>query len=363
MKGSNMDESIIGSSKLERENFFMPPASRLSLYFTDQRQVMVQEEELPKMGDRQVLVETLLSAISPGTESLIYRGEFPGDISKDENIVSLPGGFSYPMKYGYCAVGRVIDTGKDVDPEWKDRLVMAFNPHESHFLADPERLMPLPEDIRPEDGVFLPNMETAVNFLMDGKPLIGEDVAVFGQGIVGLLTTGLLARIPLSSLVALDRFPLRRRASQEAGASVCLDPEDGALQERLAEYLPNGADLIYEVSGSPAALDQALAAAGFAGRIVIGSWYGSRSLSLNLGGKFHRSRIHLISSQVSTLAPEFQGRWTKERRFNVAWEMIRQMRPARFITHRFPIREAAKAYSILDREPGSAIQILLTYQS
>ena len=142
----------------------LPPASRLSLYFTDPRQVMVQEEELPKMGDHQVLVETLLSAISPGTESLIYRGEFPGSISKDENIVSLPGGFSYPMKYGYSAVGRVLDTGKDVDPEWKDRLVMAFNPHESHFLADPERLMPFPEDIRPEDGVFLPNMETAVNF-------------------------------------------------------------------------------------------------------------------------------------------------------------------------------------------------------
>ena len=361
MEGSNVDESIIVSSKLDRKSRFRPPSNRLSLYFTDQRQIMVQEEELPKMGDRQVLVETLLSAISPGTESLIYRGEFPGNISKDENIASLPGSFSYPMKYGYSAVGRVIDKGKDVDPQWKDRLVMAFNPHESHFLAEPEMLMPFPEDIRPEDGVFLPNMETTVNFLMDGRPLIGEDVAVFGQGIVGLLTTALLSRIPLSSLVALDNFPMRRRASQEAGASVCLDPGDEYIQEKLAEYLPNGADLTYEVSGSPAALDQALAATGFAGRIIIGSWYGSRSSALNLGGKFHRSRIHLVSSQVSTLAPEFQGRWTKERRLGVAWEMIRQMRPSRFITHRFPVREAAKAYDILDREPGSAIQILLTY--
>ena len=117
MEGSNMDGSIIGSSKigsskLQRDNFFNPPASRLSLYFTDQRQVMVQEEELPKMGDRQVLVETLLSAISPGTESLIYRGEFPGDISRDENIVSLSGGFSYPMKYGYSAVRQSYRYGK-----------------------------------------------------------------------------------------------------------------------------------------------------------------------------------------------------------------------------------------------------------
>jgi len=358
-----MGESIIGDRNFEGKAIFKPPANRFSLYFTDHRQVMVQEEELPKIGNNQVLVETLLSAISPGTESLIYRGDFPGDISKDENIVSLSKNFSYPMKYGYSAVGRVVDTGKDVDPEWRDRLVMAFNPHESHFISDPEKLMLFPEDIGPEDGVFLPNMETAINFLMDGKPLIGENVVVFGQGIVGLLTTCLLARIPLTRLIALDKFPMRRRASEEAGASVCLDPEGLDIQERLAEYLPNGADLTYEVSGSPAALDQALTATGFAGRIVIGSWYGSRRSSLNLGGQFHRSRIHLISSQVSTLAPEFQGRWTKERRLGVAWEMIRQMRPSRFITHRFPIQEAAKAYNILDVDPGSAIQVLLTYQS
>lgn len=356
------DKSIIGGSKLERVAIFKPPVNRFSLYFTDQRLVMVQEEELPKMGDNQVLVETLLSAISPGTESMIYRGEFPGDISLDENIVSLSKNFSYPMKYGYSAVGRIVDIGKDVDSKWKDRLVMAFNPHESYFIADPETLMPIPEDIKPDDGVFLPNMETAINFLMDGKPLIGEDVAVFGQGIVGLLTTGLLARIPLASLISLDRFPMRRRVSREVGAKVCLDPEDVDLQKELAEYLPNGADLTYEVSGSPAALDQALAATGFAGRIVIGSWYGSRRSSLSLGGQFHRSRIQLVSSQVSTLAPEFLGRWTKARRLEVAWEMIRQLRPSRFITHRFPIQEAAKAYNILDQEAGSAIQILLTYQ-
>lgn len=356
-------KSIIGGSKLKRVAIFKPPANRVSLYFTDQSQVMVQEEEMPKMGDNQVLVETLLSAISPGTESMIYRGEFPGNISVDENIISLSKNFSYPMKYGYSAAGRVVDIGKDVDSKWKDRLVMAFNPHESHFIADPETLMPIPEDIKPDDGVFLPNMETAINFLMDGKPLIGEDVAVFGQGIVGLLTTGLLARIPLASLISLDRFPMRRRVSRELGAKVCLDPEDVDLQKELAEYLPNGADLTYEVSGSPAALDQALAATGFAGRIVIGSWYGSRRSSLSLGGQFHRSRIQLVSSQVSTLAPEFLGRWTKARRLGVAWEMIRQLRPSRFITHRFPIQEAAKAYNILDQEAGSAIQILLTYQS
>jgi len=107
-----MGESIISDHNFEGKAIFKPPANRFSLYFTDHRQITVQEEELPKIGNNQVLVETLLSAISPGTESLIYRGEFPGTISIDENIASLSGSFSYPMKYGYSAVGRVVDMEK-----------------------------------------------------------------------------------------------------------------------------------------------------------------------------------------------------------------------------------------------------------
>lgn len=334
---------------------------RVSLYFTGPRQVSVRSEELPVVGAGQVLVRTIISAISPGTESLIYRGEFPDRMQVDESIAGMQGEFSYPIKYGYSAAGQVAFTGKGVDPGWIGRYVMAFHPHESHFTADPGTLIPLPDDIGPEDGVFLPNMETAVNFLMDGSPLIGEKVVVFGQGIVGLLTTSLLARFPLAGLITLDRYPLRRNASKESGAGICLDPEDADLQERLREHLPDGADLAYEISGSPAALDQALLATGFAGRIVIGSWYGSKQPSLSLGGRFHRSRIRMASSQVSSMAPEFQGRWTKTRRFDVAWEMIRQLKPSRFITHRFPVRQAASAYQLLDKSPGEAIQVLLTY--
>jgi len=307
------------------------------------------------------LIQTQLSAISPGTESLIYRGEFPEEMSIDATIPDLSGTLAYPLKYGYSAVGQVIAIGEEVDPTWEGRNVMAFHPHESHFIADPNLLLPVPEDITLQDAVFLPNMETAVNFVMDGKPLIGENVAVFGQGIVGLLTTSLLATLPLSNLVTLDCHSLRREASKEVGAIVSLSPEEADLQKSLKEYLPNGADLTYEISGSPAALDQAILATGFAGRIVIGSWYGSKRATVELGGRFHRSRIQLISSQVSSIAPEFNSRWTKKRRFDVAWEMMRQLKPSRFITHRFSINEAARAYQLLDQNPAEVIQIILTY--
>lgn len=321
----------------------------------------MRQDLLPEPGRGQALVKTLLSAISPGTELLVYRGQFPADLALDESIGALAGEFAYPLKYGYAAVGQVSALGPEVDPAWLGRMVFSFHPHESYFLAAPEELLPLPEDLLPEEAAFLPNMETAVNFVMDGAPRIGERLAVFGQGIVGLLTTSLLARFPLGSLITLDLYPLRRRTSLECGAQASLDPAaPGALEQARASF-PEGADLAYELSGSPAALDQAIAITGFGGRVVIGSWYGQKRASLDLGGSFHRSRIRLISSQVSSLAPELTGRWTKPRRLEVAWEMLRQVRPGKFITHRYPLEQAAEAYRLLDQDPGGAIQVIFVY--
>jgi 2-desacetyl-2-hydroxyethyl bacteriochlorophyllide A dehydrogenase len=334
---------------------------RQSIVFTSPYEITVQEEALPDLLPGQVAVQTLCSAISSGTESLIYRGQFPQELSLDENLPALAGGFAYPLKYGYSAVGRVIKVGTGVEPAWQDRLVFAFHPHESCFTASPDELQVVPDDISPEDAVFLPNMETAVNLVMDGRPLIGEQVVVFGQGIVGLLTTALLSWFPLQNRVTLDRFALRRQASLELGAHTSLDPDEPDVLAQLRDLLPSGADLAYELSGAPAALDAAIAVTGFAGRVVIGSWYGQKRLNLDLGGSFHRSRIRLISSQVSTLAPELSGRWSKPRRFTVAWEALRKLQPARFITHRFPVQDAAQAYQLIDQRPETTIQVLIQY--
>ncbi len=332
-----------------------------ALYFTAPGQVEIREEALPHPAPGQARVGVLLSAISSGTEMLLYRGQFPPQVTLDENIPALAGDFRYPLKYGYATVGRVEAQGAGGDPAWLGRLVFAFQPHASHFVAGLDELMPVPEDVEPEDAVFLPNMETAVNFLMDGAPLIGERVAVFGQGIVGLLTTALLGRFPLSALVTLDQYALRRIASIRLGAHASLDPQAGDVQQSLRQYLPQGADLVYELSGAPAALDAAIAAAGYAGRVVVGSWYGGKRVTLDLGGRFHRSRIRLVSSQVSSLAPEFSARWTKARRFSVVWEMLRTLRPASLVTQRLPFTSAPQAYQMLDQNPQEAIQVVLEW--
>jgi len=337
-----------------------------ALYFTAPRQIEIREEPIPEPTPGQILVQTLFTAISPGTEMLIYRGDVPEGLAADENIASLAGELQYPLKYGYANVGRITGAGSPDLTGWVDRLIFSFQPHQTHFLATPDQVIPIPDGITPEQALFLPNMETAVNFVMDGQPLIGERVAVFGQGIVGLLTTALLAQFPLKSLITFDRYPRRRAASRQAGAHQALEswaasssPDHPTPHTGLAGFF----DLTYELTGSPAALNDAISVTGFDGRIVIGSWYGQKRAPIDLGGYFHRSRIRLISSQVSTLAPHLSGRWDKARRFDVAWEMIRKVNPEQWITQRYPFDQVGNAYQLVDQNPQNTIQTILEYPS
>ncbi len=340
--------------------------TRQSLWFEAPGRVTIRDEAMPPIRPGEARVRVRASAISPGTEMLIYRGQFPAGLAVDDSIAALGGRLGYPLKYGYSTVGQVEALGDGVDPAWLGRWVFAFQPHESHFSAAVDSLLPIPDGIPPEDALFLPNMETAVNFLLDGAPLIGEQVAVFGQGVVGLLTTALLARLPLGGLVTLDRYANRRTASLALGARASLDPGEPETAARLRAMLDagggySGADLVYELTGAPATLDDAIGAAGFSGRIVVGSWYGEKRASLDLGGRFHRARIRLISSQVSTLTPDLHGRWTKARRLGAAWDRLRETRPSHLISHRYSLANAADAYAQIDTLPGETLQVILTY--
>lgn len=330
------------------------PSQRHSLFFTAPGAVEVRAEECPAPAADQVLVATHVSAISPGTEMLFYRGQVPHDMAADATIEALAGASTYPLKYGYACVGHVHTVGAAVDPAWKGRAVFAFHPHESHFTARPEHLIPIPTDLPLEHAALLPNMETAVNFLMDGAPLIGERVLVIGLGIVGQLTCALLARFPLAELVAVDALPERRALAARAGVRT-LSPQE------LAQTGTWAADLSFELSGNPAALDSAIAHTGFDGRVIVGSWYGQKRAPVDLGGVFHRNRIRLISSQVSTLGPAHSGRWDKARRLDVAWSQLRTVDVAALITHRIPLEQAATAYAQLADNPAQTMQILLTH--
>ncbi len=336
--------------------------NRQTLTFSAPRQVELREEALPALGADAVLVQTVCSAISAGTELLVYRGQFPKELADSNDALSS--GMKYPLAYGYACVGRIIEVGSHVDPELGGRLIFAFRPHTTHFIIHPSAFILLPEGISPEVACFLPNMETAVNLVQDAAPILGERALVLGQGVVGLLAASLLSEFPLEKLAAADHLALRRTACDLRLSTCDFRPFDSSQPdfcEQVKSFLANGADLTLEVSGSPAALDDAIALTRFSGRIVVGSWYGEKRASLDLGGAFHRSRIQLISSQVSTIAPELSARWDKSRRFEVAWNALKRIQPEKWITHRFPIHQAAEAYRLLDERPQEAIQVIFNY--
>jgi 2-desacetyl-2-hydroxyethyl bacteriochlorophyllide A dehydrogenase len=333
---------------------------RKTLYFTAPRQVELREEALPAPSQDEVLVETTCSAISAGTEMLVYQGRFPRELEPDSVISSLRGSFSYPVAYGYACVGIVRETGSQVDKSWREKQVFAFQAHTSHFICKPDALFAIPSSLSTETACFLPNMETAVNLVQDGAPIFGERVLVLGQGIVGLLTASLLSEFPLEVLVTADCYPLRCDSSPVT-RHMSLDPYAPGFRKEAMNLLKEGADLTFELSGNPTALNDAIALTRFSGRIVVGSWYGEKKVEVNLGGTFHRSRIRLISSQVSTIAPELDGRWDKARRFEAAWTALGRVRPEKWITHRFAIDDAAEAYHLLDEKPEKTIQVLLKY--
>jgi 2-desacetyl-2-hydroxyethyl bacteriochlorophyllide A dehydrogenase len=336
---------------------------RKSVYFTAPRQVELREESLPTLGDDEVCVETIYSSISAGTEMLIYRGEFPNLIDSHDSVSS---NLKFPFAYGYACVGMIKDIGKQADRSLLNKIVFGFQPHTTAFICNPSSLLFAPASLPAEACLFLPNMETAVNLIQDAAPILGERVLVLGQGVVGLLVASLLKEFPLESLVTSDRYEMRRRASLAIGVNDSCDPEtfnkqfSATTQKHQSDY-GQSFDLTFELSGSPSALNDAISLTTFSGRIVIGSWYGEKRAEINLGGAFHRSRIKLISSQVSTIAPELSGRWDKARRFEVAWEALRSIQPQKWITHRFPIEEAAEAYQLLDESPQETIQVIFEY--
>lgn len=345
----------------------MSSLTRRIVTFPAPQQVEVAEEPLRAPESGEVQARTTLSAISPGTERLIYRGNVPSETAADPSIDALTGGLAFPLTYGYAVVGEVEAVGEDVDSRWKGKRVFSFQPHVSHFIASTDSLVRVPDDVRTEDAVLIPNVETAVNFVMDGRPMIGERVVVFGQGVVGLLTTALVSSYPVSCVLTVEPVEERRSQSKNWGADRSFDPTRGLDSVRDALGLTTadpkeagdagyeGADLVYELSGSPSVIDDAVSVTGFSGRIVVGSWYGSKTASVDLGGRFHRSRMQLLSSQVSSVDPSLRGRWTKDRRMKTVLDLLSQIRPGDLITNVYSQQEAEHVYEKLHRDDGETI--------
>ena len=327
-----------------------------AVWFARARSVELRTEELADPGPDEVRVRAALSAISHGTEMLVYRGEVDADLALD--LPTLAGGYGFPLKYGYASVGHTVAIGRDVRGLREGDLVFALHPHQDEYVVRESLVRRLPDRTAPEQGVFLANLETAVNVVFDAKPRLGEVVAVFGQGVVGLLVTQLLCRSG-ARVIAVEPSALRRSFAERCGAEAAIAPGDESFLRTFTSG--RGADIAIDASGSPSALQQAIDSVAIEGTVVVCSWYGDKPVPLDLGGRFHRGRVRLVSSQVGRIDPALAPRWDRERRLELATDLLRELVLADLITHRIPFAQAAEAYALLDGGAAETVQVVLDY--
>ena len=279
----------------------------------------VVREELGEPERGELIVTSEAGAVSRGSEALVFAGASADRHEVGDGIPALQGSGEYPRRYGYTLVGRVVQTGADLDPaRWLGRRVFVFHPHADACRVDAERVIAVPDTIAPDHATLYPNLETALTIVWDLAPLPGERVAVFGLGLVGMLTTLLLARVGVQADV-IEIDPARRAAVEALVGSV------GARAQAAPDRHDGGYDAAVEVTGQPRALDQAIAAVGFEGRVVVGSWYGARRHAVDLGGRFHRARLSLIASQVSHIPARLSARFDRDRRTATVWQLARTL--------------------------------------
>jgi 2-desacetyl-2-hydroxyethyl bacteriochlorophyllide A dehydrogenase len=325
-----------------------------AIFFTEPRVVDMRPVKLPDVGEGHVLVRTSYSGISAGTELLAYRGEIDPDVPLDETIGALGGTFSYPFQYGYSCVGRVE---RGAGPLTEGDLVFALHPHQDRFVVPADDVIAL-DDMDERSATLLPLVETALQLSRDAGVAEGAAVVVAGLGVIGLLTSALLVRSG-ARVLASEPLEWRRVAAARFGVRAVAP---GDLEEAIrAETEGQGASVLIEASGNPAVLASGLSLLAHEGTALVASWYGRKPVPLPLGAEFHRGRLTIRSSQVSTIPAAQQPEWTVAKRRQAALALLDELPLATLATHTFAFDDAAAAFAAVDRGGDGLIHAALCY--
>ncbi len=297
-------------------------------------------EALAPPGPGQVLVRTLMSGISRGTEALVFQGRIPVSQHQIMRCPFQAGDLPFPVKYGYASVGLV----EDGVAELVGKRVFALYPHQDRYILPADAVLPVPDAVPTARAVLAANMETALNGLWDAAPRLGDRITVIGAGVVGCLAAALAARLPGTEVELIDIDPGRAALAEELGVRFALP--DTAAPER---------DLVTHASGSPAGLALALRLAGFEATVLELSWYGDQQVTLPLGEAFHSRRLVLRSSQVGAVAPAQRPRWTHRRRLALALGLLEDPVFDALLTGETPFDALPRTLARLATEPGGTL--------
>jgi threonine dehydrogenase-like Zn-dependent dehydrogenase len=352
------------------------------LAFTAPRTLGYLTRPLPAPGPDEVLVRTLFSGVSHGTEMNVYRGTAPQWTKRydpdlrlfvpvDDRAPDVPARgywtpadahWSYPLAYGYANVGRVVAAGANVETVAVGDLVYAFKPHQTAYVAAASAVIPLPPLVNPACGVLYANLNTAYNGVLDADVRIDDTVVVFGQGVVGLLVTQFLRRGAGRRIVVVDPIGHRRDLARRFGADLALDPAAGDVARHVREITGGrGADVTIEASGSYAALHEAIRTAAPNTTVVAMSWYGGSAEPLRLADEFHHNRITVKSSQVGGIDPALSATHSLARRAANIDAAFADLMLAPLLSDVIPFAEASRGYTLVDEHGERTTQVVLAY--
>ncbi len=302
---------------------------------------------LPPRGADDVLVRTLRSGISRGTETLVFRGGVP---ARQQTAMRAPfqdGDFPGPVKYGYLNVG-VVEHGP---PSLTGRTVFCLYPHQTSYVVPARSVVIVPDDVPADRAVLAGTVETAVNALWDAAPLVGDRVTVVGAGMVGCCVARLLARFPGTRVTLVDVDAGRAEVAAALGVDFAV-PADAV----------GGRDLVVHTSATSAGLQQSLELLAPEGTVIDLSWYGDADVTLSLGGAFHALRLGIRASQVGTVAPARRASRTGSDRLALALDLLRDPRFDALLTGSSPFAELPAVLPRLAAGTLPAVCHTVTYE-
>ena len=339
--------------------------------FVGPRDVDIVESPRLKPANGEVLVRTLYSGISAGTELTAYLGTNPYLHRRwdPERRLFLPNAHTvdYPVEgWGYEEVGIVEELGAGSAGLALGDTVWGLWGHRAYAVLDAEtaRHQILPAHVDPMNGVFARVGAVALNAIIDAETHVGETVVVFGQGVIGLLATR-LATLSGTNVVAVDSVPERLKLARDQGAAhTVLASKESAAETVRDLTTGRGADVCVELSGAYGALHEAVRTAGYNGRVVAAGFYQGEATALRLGEEFHHNRVQVIASQISGVAAAHSSRWDRDRLHRGFMDLVVQGRvePLPLITHVLPVEQAARAFELVAERPAGLLQAVLDFQ-
>jgi threonine dehydrogenase-like Zn-dependent dehydrogenase len=302
---------------------------------------------LPAAGPDDVLIRAQASAISRGTESLVFLGRVPPSEYQQMRCPFQEGDFPAPVKYGYASVG-IVETGPET---LRGQRSFCLYPHQDVYVVPAGAIVPVPANVPDKRATLAANMETAINAMWDAGPRLGDRIAIVGAGVVGCLIASLAAKFPGTWVELIDVDPRRERIATALGCRFAAP--DAARGD---------CDIVFHSSASEAGLATALRLAGFEAKLIELSWYGNKQVAVPLGEAFHQRRLQLISSQVGAVARARRARRTHRERLSLALELLADPVYDQLITGHCTLDTLPQRMAQLAAAPDGALAEIVLYR-